>query len=141
MKSSEKALVIGLTTALIMVATGIAWCQGPQPSTMPTTVEVSRSYDFLPGIDKKAYAEFAKNAVATFMKAPGLIEFRANRNVLGSPQVRTITVWQSLGDWAKFGETKEGEAVEAQLRTFATNIRVEIWGLSPVVPKPVRPGK
>ena len=32
------------------------------------------------------YFESAKKAIATFMKVPGLIEFRANRNVLGSPQ-------------------------------------------------------
>ena len=141
MKSTGKAFMIGLTIALIVVAANVAWCQDPKPAAMPTTVEVHWSWDYLPGMDKKAYAEFAKNAVATFMKAPGLIEFRANRNVLGSPQARATTVWKSLGDWAKFGETKEWATVQAQLRTFVTNIRVEIWGPSPLVPKPVRPGK
>jgi hypothetical protein len=140
MNSTGKAFLVGLTTALVVVASGIAWCQDTKPAPIPTTVEVHWSYDFLPGIDKKAWGEFAKNSIATFMKAPGLIEFRANRNLLGSPQVRTTTVWQSLGDWAKFGETKEWAEVETQLRTFVTNIRVEIWGPSPVVPKPVRPG-
>ncbi len=141
MNSTGKAFMIGIATALIMLAAGIAWCQGPQPSTMPATIEVHWSYDFLPGMDKKAYAEFSKTAIATFMKAPGLIEFRANRNVLATPQIRTTTVWQSIGDWAKFGESKEWEAIEAQLRTFVTNIRVEIWGPSPMVPKPLRPGQ
>ncbi len=133
--------MIGLTTALILVALGIAWCQGPQPSTIPTTVEVQTSFDFLPGVDMKAWAEFAKNSMAMYMKAPGLIEYRANRNVLVSPQVRATTLWQSLSDWAKFVETKEWEAHVAQLRTFVTNIHVEIWGLSPVAPKPLRPGQ
>ena len=133
--------MIGVATGLIMVAAGIAWCQGPQPSTMPTTIEVHWSWDFLPGTDQKAFAEFAKNSIATFLKAPGLIEYRANRNVLGSPQSRATTVWQSLSDWAKFAHSKEWAAIETQLRTFVTNIHVEIWGPSPTVPKPLRPGQ
>ena len=141
MNSTGKTFIVGLATGLIMVAVGIAWCQGTQPSTMPTTIEVNVSYDFLPGIDQKAWAEFAKNTSATYMKQPGLIEYRANRNVLGSPQVRVTTVWQSLSDWAKFVQSKEWEAIQAQLRTFVTNIHIEIWGPSPVVPKPLRPGQ
>ena len=133
--------MIGLTTALIMVAAGIARCQGPQSSTMPTTVEVQWSWDFLPGVDQKAFAEFAKNAIATYLKAPGLIEYRSNRNLLGSPQVRSTTVWQSLSDWAKFRGTKEWAEVNAKFRTFVTNYHVEIWGPSPLVPKPLRPGQ
>jgi heme-degrading monooxygenase HmoA len=139
MNSTEKAFIIGLATGLIMLVAGIAWCQGPQPSTMPTAVEVFQYYDFLPGMDQKAYAEFAKKVKATYMKAPGLIEFRGNRNMLGSPQVRITTVWRSLSDWAKFWEAKELAELEAKRRTFATNIHVEIWGPSPVTPKPIRP--
>ena len=141
MNSTGKAFMIGLATGLILVASGIAWCQGPQPSTMPTTIEVSLTYDLLPGLNQKAYAEFAKNAIGTVLKAPGCIEYRANRNVLGSPQVRSTWVWQSLSDWAKFVESKESAAIDTQLRTFVTNIHVEIWGPSPVVPKPLRPGQ
>jgi heme-degrading monooxygenase HmoA len=141
MNSTGKGFMIGLATGLILVAAGIAWCQDTKPSPLPTTVEVHWCWDFLPGMDKKAYAEFSKNAIGTFMKAPGLIEFRANRNLLGSPQGRATTVWRSLADWAKFGETKEWAAIETQLRTFVTNIRVEMWGASPLVPKPVRPSK
>jgi heme-degrading monooxygenase HmoA len=141
MNSTGKAFVIGIATGLMLVAAGIAWCQGPQPATMPTTVEVQQTWDLLPGMDKKAYAEFVKNAVATYMKAPGLIEYRAARNLLGSPQVRTIMVWQSLSDWAKFTESKEWAAIDTQRRPFMTNIHVEIWGPSPMVPKPLRPGQ
>jgi hypothetical protein len=31
--------------------------------------------------------------------------------------------------------------LESELRMFATNISIELWGPSPVVPKPLRPGK
>ncbi len=141
MNSTGKAFMIGLTTALISVASGIAWCQGPQPTTMPTTIEVHWYWDFLPGIDQKAWAEFGKNATATILKQPGLIEYRVNRNLLGSPQVRDTWVWRSLSDWAKFTESKEWAEVNAKFRTFVTNTHVEIWGISPLVPKPLRPGQ
>jgi hypothetical protein len=141
MNSTGKAFMIGLTTALIVVASGIAWCQSTQPATMPTTVEVDVSYDYLPGMDKKAYAELGKNAAAVILKAPGLIEYRANWNLLGSPQVRTTTVWRSLSDWAKFAQSNEWAEIVTQGRTFMTNIHVEIWGPSPIIPKPLRPGQ
>jgi hypothetical protein len=141
MNSTGKAFMIGIATGLVILAAGIAWCQDTKPSTMPTTVEVVAYYDYLPGMDQKAYLEFAKNAKAAYMKAPGLIEFRANWNVLGSPQVRTTAVWRSLSDWGKFAQSKEWAAVGPQLRKFATNLRIEIWGPTPVTPKPLRPGQ
>jgi hypothetical protein len=51
-------------------------------------IEVNFSYDLLQGIDQKAYGEWALKAVGAVLKSPGIIEFRANRNLLGSPQVR-----------------------------------------------------
>jgi len=141
MKSTGKALLTGLVILFIMGVAVNSWCQAPKPEEMPTTIEVNWTWDFLPGMDKKAYAEFTKKAVAGLMKAPGLIEFRANRNVLGSPQARATSVWRSLTDWANYGGTKEWQEMEAELRTFVTNIHVEIWGPTPLVPKPVRPGK
>jgi heme-degrading monooxygenase HmoA len=141
MKIPGKAILISITIALIVGAAGIGWCQPLKPEEMPTTIVVHWSWDYLPGMDKKAYAEFTKKAVASFMKAPGLIEFRANRNLLGSPHARATTVWRSLEDWAKFGQTKEWHEIEAELRTFVTNIHVELWGPAPLFPKPLRPGK
>ena len=84
-------------------------------------IEVNATYDFLPGIDQQAYAEHAKKSIATILKFPGLVEIRAYRNMLGSPQVRVTTVWHTLADWAKFAESAEWRALAAELRTlFAT---------------------
>jgi len=33
------------------------------------------------------------------------------------------------------------QKVLSELRTFALNVTSEVWGPSPVVPAPVRPGK
>ena len=104
-------------------------------------VEVNLIYDFLPGIDQQAYQEWAKKAIGTVLQSPGLVEFRANRNVLGSPQVRSTSVWQSLADWARFAESPERQRLDSELFKFASNIGVELWGPSPTVPEPLRPGK
>jgi hypothetical protein len=61
-------------------------------------IEVNKSYDLLPGIDRQAYVAWSKGASATMLRAPGLVEMRVHRNLLGSPQVRLTLVWQTLAD-------------------------------------------
>jgi heme-degrading monooxygenase HmoA len=102
-------------------------------------IEVSISWDLLPNIDQDAYAEWGQKTAVGLLQAPGLIEFRAHRNVLGTPQARSTTVWQSLADWANYTDSDEWRANEEEIRGYATNLRVEIWGPSPVVPEPLRP--
>jgi hypothetical protein len=102
-------------------------------------IEVTYSYDFLPNIDDAAYARLAKRANALLIAAPGMIEFRAHRNMLGSPMVRRTSVWASLSEWATFAESPDWQAITAEFRTYVTNLEVIIWGPSPLLPNPVRP--
>jgi hypothetical protein len=104
-------------------------------------IEVNKTYDLLPGIDQQAYLEYGKRAFATMLKAPGIVEIRVYRSLLGSPQVRLSLVWQTLADWAKFAESPERQRLDSELFKFATNIGVELWGPSPTVPEPLRPGE
>jgi hypothetical protein len=104
-------------------------------------IEVNKTYDLLPGIDQQAYLEYGKRAFATMLKAPGSVEIRVYRSLLGSPQVRLTLVWQTLADWAKFAESPERQNLDSGLLKFATNIGIELWGPSPAVPEPLRPGK
>ena len=103
-------------------------------------IEWHYCYDFLPGIDQQAYGELAKRIVGVILQQPGIVEFRANRNILGSPQARATGVWQTFADVANFMENL-WPTLESEFRTFVTNIRVEVWGPSPVVPQTLRPGK
>jgi heme-degrading monooxygenase HmoA len=98
-------------------------------------------WDLLPDLDQQAYEGWAKKTIGTMLKSPGIIEFRANRNILGSPQVGTTVLWQTLADWAKFAESAENQKIQSELYKFATNVKIELWGPSPVVPEPLRPGK
>jgi hypothetical protein len=75
------------------------------------------------------------------LKAQGIVEIRAYRSLLGSPQVRLALVWQTLADWAKFAESPERRKLDSELLKFATNVGVELWGPSLATPKPLRPGK
>jgi hypothetical protein len=50
-------------------------------------------------------------------------------------------VWKTVADWGHFAQSAEWQALEPELCTFVTNIRVELWGPSPVVPEPLRPVK
>jgi len=102
-------------------------------------VEVDKTYDLVPGIDQKAYLEYAKRALATMLRSPGLIEIRVQRSLLGSPQVRLALIWETLADWANFAESQERRMLDAELFQFATGINLEIWGPSPAVPEPLHP--
>jgi hypothetical protein len=103
-------------------------------------IECDLTYDLLPNVDPKAYLEWAKETIGTLAKQPGMIEFPANRNVLGRPQIRTVTRWQSMDDRAKFNQGT-WQPLQAELRGFSTNMKVELWGPSPALPEPFRPAK
>lgn len=100
-------------------------------------IEVNKTYEFLSGIDQQAYGKNAKKWKEMMLRVPGLVELYSQRNILGSPSVRLTLVWKTLADWAKFAESAERWAIEAELGNFATNIRIEIWEPSPVVPEPL----
>ena len=103
-------------------------------------IEVSVTYDFRQDIDRLAYEAFVERAVGAELQAPGFIEHRAHRNILGSPHVRVTHVWQSLADWANFVDSIESQSIDAEFRTFVININIQIWGPSPVMAEPLRPG-
>jgi heme-degrading monooxygenase HmoA len=103
-------------------------------------IECDLTYDLLPNVDTKAYVEWAKKTIGTMAKQPGMVEFRANRNVLATPQIRTVSTWNSIDDWARFNQGT-WQPLQAELRGFATNIEVELWGPSPILAEPIRPAK
>ena len=104
-------------------------------------IEVTFTYDFLQGIDEGAYARLARRATNMMRSAPGFIEFRAHRNMVGSPHVRRTSVWESLAHWAELAQDTEFQGLTAEFRTYVTNLEVRLWGPSPLVPKPIGPAE
>jgi|SRR3990172_1147108 len=102
-------------------------------------IEVAFTYDFHPNIDEEAYAKLAKRATMMMLSSKGFIEFRAHRNITGSPHVRRTSVWESLADWAALAQNPEFQKLTAEFRTYVNNLDVQLWGPSPLVPEPIRP--
>ncbi|MCB0743028.1 MAG: antibiotic biosynthesis monooxygenase [Ignavibacteriales bacterium] len=102
-------------------------------------VEVAFTYDFHPDMDEEAYKRVARKATALMVSAEGFIEIKANRNMLGSPNVRRSSVWDSMENWAKLAETPEFQKVTQEFRKYVTNTNVNIWGASPYMPEPIKP--
>ena len=102
-------------------------------------IEVAFTYDFIPNFDVAAYTKVARDATQIMLSSKGFIEFRANRNMMGSPNVRRTSVWQSLSDYAAMAQSPEFQKVTQEFRKFVTNIDVQIWGPSPISPDPIRP--
>ncbi len=102
-------------------------------------VEVQTTWDFYPEMDQDEYAIWSKKKVQLHLKAKGFIEFKANRNLLGQPQVRATSVWESMADAAAFLESPDYREVFADgLDRLITNITIDFWGTSPMIPGPLR---
>ena len=105
-------------------------------------IEVCLFFDFYQGTNEESYSEWAKKAIVPLLKSPGIIEFKANRNLLGTPQVRLTATWKTLNDWALFAASEQWLNLMSELReNFATDIKINIWGVSPIAPEPLRPTK
>jgi len=102
--------------------------------------EVNMLWDLIPGADNQGYLAWAKKTVGTTLQQPGLVELRANRNLLGTPQIRVVTLWASGAEWAHYLESV-WPPLEAEMHQFVANYQVELWGASPVIPEPLHPPK
>ncbi len=103
-------------------------------------IEVHITYDLLPQSDPEAYSEWQRKAIVPVMKRKGFVELKAHRNLLGSPHILLITVWETLSDWAGFADSGDwAELIEKLGTSLATHVDIRIWGPSPVVPEPLRP--
>lgn len=95
-------------------------------------IEAVLTFDLLPNVDMKAYQDWLTKLASSMAKESGIVEFRANRNVMGDPMSRAVTVFRSLEDWAKFTEGP-WQTIGPEFRQFATHIRAELWGPSPQI--------
>ncbi len=88
----------------------------------------------------EAYLEWLKSAVPRILAVPGMVEFRAYRGVSGAPQVVATYEFADLAAWTAWYSHGDAQKLWDELHTFGLNVTAELWGPSPVVPKPIRPG-
>jgi antibiotic biosynthesis monooxygenase (ABM) superfamily enzyme len=97
-------------------------------------------YDIHP--DKlEAYQKWTEGAIKRAVGVPGVVEFRAYRPVTGSSQIVTTYEFADLAAWAGWNSSADMQKLNGELHTLALNVTNEVWGPSPVVPVPIRPGK
>jgi|WetSurMetagenome_2_1015567.scaffolds.fasta_scaffold601012_2 hypothetical protein len=105
-------------------------------------IEVHLAYDVMPDIDEGSYFEWMKKAIVPALKSRGIIEIRSHRNLKGRPTVLVVGLWEKPEDWDAFSNSNEWyELIEVLQSRYAVNIRIELWGPSPVIPAPLRPPK
>ncbi len=89
---------------------------------------------------KEAYLEWSQGAIQRTLAVPGVVEFRAYRPVSGASQVVVTYEFADMETWAAFYAHENVQKVLDELYTLAFNVTREVWGPSPVVPQPIRPG-
>jgi hypothetical protein len=53
----------------------------------------------------------------------------------------TTYEFADMAAWASWYNNEGVQKVLTELHTLALNVNIELWGPSPVVPAPIRPGK
>ncbi len=89
----------------------------------------------------EAYKEWAPSVINRLMEVPGVLEFRAYRPATGSHQVVLMYEFADMSAWASWQSNEDIQATFDELRTYAGDIEVELWGPSPIIPEPVRTGQ
>jgi quinol monooxygenase YgiN len=89
----------------------------------------------------EAYLKWTESAIKRNLAVPGVVEFRAYRGTAGAPQVVVTYEFADMAAWAAWYSNEDIQKVLTELHTVALNVSHEIWGPSPVVPAPIRPGK
>jgi antibiotic biosynthesis monooxygenase (ABM) superfamily enzyme len=89
----------------------------------------------------EAYVKWTESAIKRCLSVPGVVEFRGYRGIAGAPQVVITWEFADMSAWAAWNSSEETQKVVTELHTVAVNVTNELWGPSPVVPAPIRPGK
>jgi len=86
------------------------------------------------------YGPWAKGAIQRTLGAGGVTEFRGYRPASGAFQVVVTYEFADMAAWAAWHETEAVQTVLTELHTLANDVTMELWGPSPIVPQPIRPG-
>ncbi len=87
-----------------------------------------------------SYTEWAQRAIPSVLAAGDVVEFRGYRPVTGDRRVVVTTEFADLASWQAWYNTNTVQDVFEEMAKITLNLETELWGPSPVVPKPIRPG-
>ena len=89
----------------------------------------------------EAYLKWTGDAIKRALGVKGVVEFRAYRPASGPRQAVITYEFADMATWAAWQANENIQKVFNELHTLALNVTSELWGPSPVVPAPIRPGK
>ncbi len=89
----------------------------------------------------EAYLKWTESAIKGNLAVPGVVEFRAYRPITGTSQIAITYEFADMAAWAAWYNHEDVQKTLTELYTLALNVNIELWGPSPVVPAPMRPGK
>jgi heme-degrading monooxygenase HmoA len=87
------------------------------------------------------YAEWAKSAMSRIFSVPEVMEFRGYRPATGSHEVVVTYEFADMNAWAAWQSNTDMLKLRQEMSLYVDNVHQELWGPSPVVPEPIRPGK
>jgi quinol monooxygenase YgiN len=87
-----------------------------------------------------AYVEWVPGAISRVLAVPGVVEFRAYRSAGGARQGLATYEFADMAAWAAWWSHEDVQQANNELYTLALNVTTELWGPSPLVPEPIRPG-
>ena len=99
-----------------------------------------RKYDIRPE-NAEDFAEWAESARGRMFAVPGIIELRVYRPATGKHQVAVTYEFADMNAWATWQSNEDIQKLREEARTYITNVSTELWGPSPIIPEPIRPGQ
>lgn len=86
------------------------------------------------------FGEWAKTAIDRLLTIPGLVEFRSYRPITGGSQAASTYEFADMQSWVEWHSSETMQQILQEVRAFTVNFSAELWGPSPMVPTPLRPG-
>lgn len=87
----------------------------------------------------EAYTEWAQSTLTRIVSVGNVVELRGYRAATGSSQIVATLEFAHMGDWADWYRHDTVQDIFLELRTMATGVTTELWGPTPLTPKPIRP--
>jgi len=87
---------------------------------------------------REEYAKWAEGTIRRIMEMPGIAEFRGYRPATGSHEVAVTYEFPDMNAFTSWVSNEEVQKLFVEARSYCENITSELWGPSPVVPKPIR---
>lgn len=89
---------------------------------------------------QEAYYEKAQGWMKTVASTPGVVEVRGYRPVSGDAQVVVTNEFADMAAWAAWSSNEAVQQAWQELHAHTLHLSAEVWGPSPVIPQPIRPG-